>query len=140
MSGCPITSRTYGVSEATMRSLEHRRSTALRTEPRIASSGLSHVSRWSSSLPDQLISTLNFFTTSGTMVRRDAALAVGGFHKWWGVEDFDLWVRVLEQYTGICSRRVTALYHIHDAQLSLEAERMLHERRRGSQVASGADR
>ena len=75
--------------------------------------------------PDRLISTLNFFTTSGTMVRRDAALAVGGFHNWWGAEDFDLWVRVLEQYTGICSRRVTVFYHIHDAQLSLQADRML---------------
>jgi glycosyltransferase involved in cell wall biosynthesis len=79
--------------------------------------------------PDPLIPTLNFFTTSGSMVRRDAALAVGGFHKWWGAEDFDLWVRVLERYSGICSRRVTVVYHVHDAQLSLQAERMLHEHR-----------
>lgn len=79
--------------------------------------------------PDRLISTLNFFTTSGTMVRRDAALAVGGFHKWWGAEDFDLWVRVLEQYTGTCSRRVTVYHHMHDGQVSLQAERMLHEHR-----------
>ena len=79
--------------------------------------------------PDRLISTLNFFTTSGSMVRRDAALAVGGFHEWWGAEDFDLWVRVLERYTGICSRRVTVNYHLHDAQVSLQAERMLREHR-----------
>ena len=79
--------------------------------------------------PDQLISTLNFFTTSASMVRRDAALAVGGFRQWWGAEDFDLWVRVLERYTGICSRRVTVFYQVHDAQLSLQADRMLHEHR-----------
>jgi GT2 family glycosyltransferase len=79
--------------------------------------------------PDRLISTLNFFTTSGSMVRRDAALSVGGFHRWWGAEDFDLWVRVLEQHTGICSRRVTVLYHLHASQVSLQAERMLHEHR-----------
>jgi hypothetical protein len=79
--------------------------------------------------PDRLISTLNFFTTSGSMVRRDAALAVGGFHPWWGAEDFDLWVRVLERYTGICSRRVTVNYHMHGAQVSLQADRMLHEHR-----------
>lgn len=80
--------------------------------------------------PDRLISTLNFFTTSGSMVRRDAALAVGGFHTWWGAEDFDLWVRVLERYTGICSPCVTVFYHMHDAQLSLQAERMLQEHRK----------
>jgi glycosyltransferase involved in cell wall biosynthesis len=80
--------------------------------------------------PDRLISTLNFFTTSGSMVRRDAALAVGGFHRWWGAEDFDLWVRVLERYTGICSRCVTVFYHMHDAQVSLQAERMLEEHRK----------
>jgi glycosyltransferase involved in cell wall biosynthesis len=79
--------------------------------------------------PDRLISTHNFFTTSGSMVRREAALAVGGFHKWWGAEDFDLWLRVLEQHTGICSRCVTVLYHIHDAQLSVHTERMLKEHR-----------
>jgi hypothetical protein len=79
--------------------------------------------------PDQLIATLNFFTTSATMVRRDAAIAVGGFQKWWGAEDFDLWVRVLERYTGICSPCVTVFYHLHDAQVSLEVDRMLHEHR-----------
>lgn len=79
--------------------------------------------------PDRLISTLNFFTTSASMVRRDAAMAVGGFRRWWGAEDFDLWVRVLEQYNGICSRRVTVFYHVHDAQLSLQADRMLQEHR-----------
>jgi GT2 family glycosyltransferase len=80
--------------------------------------------------PDRLISTLNFFATSGCMVQRDVALAVGGFQKWWGAEDFDLWLRVLEEHKGICSRRVTVLYHIHAEQLSLQSERMREEHRK----------
>jgi glycosyltransferase involved in cell wall biosynthesis len=80
--------------------------------------------------PDRLIALHNFFTTSGSMVRREAALAVGGFQKWWGAEDFDLWLRMLEHYTGICSRCVTVLYHIHNTQQSAQAERMLHEHRK----------
>lgn len=79
--------------------------------------------------PNRLISTLNFFTTSGSMLRRDVALAVGGFGDWWGVQDFDLWVRSLERYTGICSRRVTVRYHVHEQQISLAKERMLAEHR-----------
>ena len=57
--------------------------------------------------PDRLISTLNFFTTSGSMLRRDVALAVGGFGDWWGVQDFDLWVRV----AGAIYRHVFATRH-----------------------------
>lgn len=79
---------------------------------------------------DRLISTLNFFTTSGCMVKRDVALEVGGFAHWWGAEDFDLWLRVLERHTAICSRRVTVIYHLHTEQLSLQAERMRQEHRR----------
>ena len=79
--------------------------------------------------PDRLISTLNFFTTSGSMLRRDVALAVGGFGDWWGVQDFDLWVRSLERYTGVCSRRVTVRYHVHEQQISRAKERMLAEHR-----------
>jgi hypothetical protein len=79
--------------------------------------------------PDRLISTLNFFTTSGTMLRRDVARTAGGFGDWWGVQDFDLWVRVLEHHTGICSRRVTVRYYVHGQQISASAERMLAEHR-----------
>jgi glycosyltransferase involved in cell wall biosynthesis len=79
--------------------------------------------------PDRLISSYNFFTASGSMLRRDVAIAVGGFHDWWGVADFDLWVRVLERHTGTCSRRVTVRYHIHEDQMSLAKDRMLAEHR-----------
>lgn len=76
------------------------------------------------SSPDQIISTYNFFTASACMIRRDVAVELGGFHKWWGVEDFDLWVRVLERHSAICSPKVTVTYHVHDEQLSVQAERM----------------
>ena len=46
-----------------------------------------------------------------------------------GLQDFDLWVRVLERYTGMCSRRVTVNYHIHEQQISRAKERMLAEHR-----------
>ena len=69
--------------------------------------------------PDRLISTLNFFTTSGCDARDEMSRSPSdGFGDWWGVQDFDLWVRVLEHHTGICSRRVTVRYHVHGEQIS----------------------
>ena len=79
--------------------------------------------------PDRLISTLNLFTASGCMVRREVALQLGGFQPMWGVEDFDLWVRVLEHHTAICSPRVTVIYHRHDDNLSADGHRMLRGQR-----------
>jgi GT2 family glycosyltransferase len=75
--------------------------------------------------PDRLISTHNLFTMSGCMVRRDIALELGGFHTKWGVEDLDLWVRLLERWSAICSPRVTVIYHRHDDNLSSDGRRML---------------
>lgn len=57
------------------------------------------------------------------MLRRDVALSLGGFSNSY-VADLELWVRVLKRYTGICSPRVTVLYHIHDEQMSGQTERM----------------
>ena len=75
------------------------------------------------SSPDRLISTYNFFTASGCMLRRDVALALSGFRNSY-VADLELWVRVLEHHTGICSPCVTVLYHIHGEQMSGQTERM----------------
>lgn len=84
--------------------------------------------------PDRLIATYNLFTASGSMVRRDAALELGGFHPRWGVEDLDFWVRLLERHTAICSPRVTVIYHIHDDNLSSHGRRMLEEHRAAAQA------
>ena len=75
--------------------------------------------------PDRLISTHNLFTASGSMVRREVALELGGFQPMWGVEDFDLWVRLLERQSAICSPRVTVIYHQHADNLSADGRRML---------------
>ena len=84
--------------------------------------------------PDVLIGTFNVFTASASMVRRDAALALGGFAEWWGVEDFDLWVRMLEHHSAICSPCVTVIYHVHDEQLSLHHARMVDGHRAVAQA------
>jgi len=75
--------------------------------------------------PDRLISTHNLFTTSGCMIKRDVALELGGFQPMWGVEDFDLWVRLLDPQSAICSPRVTVIYHQHADNLSADGRRML---------------
>jgi hypothetical protein len=67
----------------------------------------------------------NRVTTSSVMVRRDAALAAGGFPR--GVTragDLDLWLRMLEQGSAILMPRVTALYHLHPGQISTEGVAM----------------
>jgi glycosyltransferase involved in cell wall biosynthesis len=74
--------------------------------------------------PTRLIATYNMFTVSGAMIRRDVALELGGFRPVWGVEDMDLWVRVLERYTGICSPRVSVIYHVHGDQMSSRIREM----------------
>ena len=60
------------------------------------------------------------------MLRRDPALAAGGFQARDGVvEDLELWVRILEVGTAICSPQVTIRYHLHSAQMSADWRRML---------------
>jgi hypothetical protein len=77
----------------------------------------------------RIIAPYNVFSVSACMIRRDVAIELGGFRPLWGVEDFDLWVRVLERQTAICSPHVTAIYHLHDGQMSAQAEKMLRGHR-----------
>jgi hypothetical protein len=75
---------------------------------------------------DQLVFPGNIIPVSASMVKREVALAAGGFHARRGVvEDFDLWLRVLERGTGICSPRVSVLYHLHDDQMSRQDRRAM---------------
>jgi glycosyltransferase involved in cell wall biosynthesis len=69
--------------------------------------------------PGEVAVPENKVTASSVMVRREEALAAGGFRP--GMEraaDMDLWLRLLERGTGIVVPRVTALYHQHAAQVS----------------------
>jgi glycosyltransferase involved in cell wall biosynthesis len=69
--------------------------------------------------PGALLARDNVFVASGVMVRRDVALAAGGFKA--GMKrcaDLDLWLRVLEHGPGVVSPAVTLRYHLHDEQVS----------------------
>lgn len=66
----------------------------------------------------------NPLVPSATMVRRDVALAAGGFTKEKYAEDLDFWIRVLERGPGIVVPRISCLYHEHPAQASAELEPM----------------
>jgi glycosyltransferase involved in cell wall biosynthesis len=74
--------------------------------------------------PSPLVFPGNFLPASAVMVRRDIVLRAGGFRPPDAVEDFDLWLRVLEHGTGISSPTVTVVYHVHDSQSSSDAASM----------------
>jgi GT2 family glycosyltransferase len=68
----------------------------------------------------------NKVTPSAAMVRRDAAIAAGGFPSFPRAEDLDLWVRMLQVGTALTLPSVTALYHIHSGQASSD-DRLMDE-------------
>jgi hypothetical protein len=84
------------------------------------------------------VATIPHITASGVMVRRDVAVAVGGFRPLHGVEDIDLWLRVLEHGTGYLSPVVSVLYHVHSQQVSSDGFRLQAGRR--DVIASFSDR
>jgi glycosyltransferase involved in cell wall biosynthesis len=81
--------------------------------------------------PSDLLFPENAVTTSALMLRRDVAQAAGGFDQSLRLcEDLDLLLRCLEHGTGVVAPEVTAVYHMHDGQLSNERRemRMWHTR------------
>jgi glycosyltransferase involved in cell wall biosynthesis len=82
--------------------------------------------------PAQVAWPENILTPSGTLLRRDAVLAVGGFPERLPVAaDADTWLRMLELGTALASPAVGVLYHVHQGQASappLLARRGLLER------------
>lgn len=57
--------------------------------------------------------------TSGVMFRREDALAVGGFRaEQKRAQDLDLWLRLLEQGTGVALPVVTSRYRVRPGQVS----------------------
>jgi hypothetical protein len=63
----------------------------------------------------------NKLTASSVLVKREAALAAGGFRPdLRRATDLDLWLRMLERGSGIVLPQVTALYHQHPAQVSAD--------------------
>jgi glycosyltransferase involved in cell wall biosynthesis len=79
--------------------------------------------------PDVLLPE-NKFVPSSVLLRRDAALAVGGFQaNMPRAADLDMWVRLLEIGTALALPCVSALYHIHSGQVSLDQSQMWHAHR-----------
>jgi glycosyltransferase involved in cell wall biosynthesis len=75
--------------------------------------------------PAVLVYPENFVASSGTMVRRDAVAAVGGYRtELKGGADMDLWIRVLEHGTGLIVPRPVVLYHLHSGQVTNDAAMM----------------
>jgi glycosyltransferase involved in cell wall biosynthesis len=74
--------------------------------------------------PREIVFPDNPFPASGVMVRRDAAMAVGGFRRLPFAADLDMWLRVLENGTGLACPQVGYRYHIHEAQVSQDKSSM----------------
>ncbi len=59
------------------------------------------------------------------LIRRSAFVAVGGFDaRIWGTDDWDLWLRLLEQYPARRVHRSIVAYRLHDDNASRDIARM----------------
>ena len=65
---------------------------------------------------------------TATMIRRDVALAVGGFSSHTLSEDLDLWIRLLQRGTGLVVPEITCLYIEHSEQATRDAKAMRRSR------------
>jgi glycosyltransferase involved in cell wall biosynthesis len=83
--------------------------------------------------PAPLLFPGNVIPASGAMLRRDLALELGGFRPPDGVEDLDLWVRMIERGSAFVASTVTVVYHVHGTQTTKGVARM----RRGHLVVAG---
>jgi Glycosyl transferase family 2 len=72
--------------------------------------------------PAALLWPENPIAASAALVRREAVLAVGGFRPPDGVDDLDLWVRVVERGSAVISPTVGLIYRLHGAQASRHVE------------------
>jgi hypothetical protein len=88
------------------------------------------------------VATTSIVVVSAVVARRDAIEAVGRFREFegpmHGVEDVDLWLRLLERGTGFVSSRVSAIYHEHAGQMTADGNKLQVARR--AVLESCADR
>jgi glycosyltransferase involved in cell wall biosynthesis len=67
----------------------------------------------------------NCVPPSAALLRRDVALAAGAFDTTLErCADLDLWLRMLERGSGLALPAVTAIYHVHEGQVSIDATAM----------------
>jgi glycosyltransferase involved in cell wall biosynthesis len=74
--------------------------------------------------PAGVILPYNRVTPSGTMIRRSALVAAGGFRRMPAAADLDAWIRVLEHGTGVALPDVTFEYFQHPGQVSADLTKM----------------
>jgi hypothetical protein len=74
--------------------------------------------------PLSLLATENYIAVSAALARTEAVRAVGGFRPHRGVEDLDLWARLLSTGSAVVVPAVTVVYHVHPAQMSADARAM----------------
>ena len=79
------------------------------------------------------------------LIRRSAFEAVGGFdQRIWGTDDWDLWLRLLEQFPARAARRPVLAYRRHEHNASRDVARMyassLHVARRRLRGFTGSER
>jgi glycosyltransferase involved in cell wall biosynthesis len=71
--------------------------------------------------PAQLAHPENCVPPSASLLRRDVALAAGGFDtELERCADLELWLRMLERGPGLALPDVTAVYHLHEGQVSAD--------------------
>ena len=87
--------------------------------------------------PHRLLYPGNIIPASAVMVRRDAIESVGGFRPPDGVEDLDLWIRIIEKGPGAVSPCIGAIYHIHARQTSQRVQSDAREPSGGGEPISG---
>jgi GT2 family glycosyltransferase len=75
--------------------------------------------------PADLLFAENVVPASGVMFRRDVMLAVGGYDASLPMSaDLDFAVRCLEHGTGLATRTVSVIYHVHSGQVSSDRSEM----------------
>ncbi len=68
--------------------------------------------------PAEFIQTGNPITTSTVLAKKSTIESVGGFRPLPQAQDFDLWIRIVEQTPIYIADRVTAQRKVHDEQVS----------------------
>jgi glycosyltransferase involved in cell wall biosynthesis len=74
--------------------------------------------------PSEIVFPENPVPVSAVMLRRDVALAAGGYGQFTHCADFDLLLRCLDHGSGVVLPHVGAIYHVHEEQVSQQREEM----------------
>lgn len=71
------------------------------------------------------VAVVNCVPPSSTILNRAAAIDAGGFDSTLPLcADLDMWIRLLEQGTGVASPQVGSIYHVHGGQVSSDSSAM----------------